>query len=140
MHERVHVAHELLGERTIEPILRAQRQSHFLADVGVIEYRAEWIARREVDEGKGYRGDDRNDDRSLAEPTRKVAEHPLGSLLARRFRGRGRPSRRWRNAVSSDALVRRDRPVSQMSPPRIGSHRRQLQSRMISENLPRFRE
>src|SRR5689334_15425340 len=51
---------------------------------------------------------------------RDEAEHPLP---------------RGRNAVSRDALIRRNPPIREMRPPRIGSHRRQLKTRVMTDDL-----
>lgn len=63
--------------------MRADSWWAHLADVWIVENGAERVTRREVDQKKGDRGDDRDDQRRLAEPTREVGQHPLGSLFAR---------------------------------------------------------
>src|SRR5690349_18862501 len=125
MRERVGVSHELLRQRTIEPVLRAQGRAHFLTDVRVVEDRAERIAWREMNQREGDRRDDRDNHYRLYESTNDVAEHPLPG---------------WWNAIARDALVGRNPPVREVRPPRVGSHRRQLQARVIADELLRLGE
>src|SRR5438105_13295283 len=141
MRERADIADELLRQWTIEPVLGAQRFAHLLADIWIIEYRAEGIARREMNQRESDGGDNRHDHGGLAEPTRDVADHPLGSFLTRPAGLRGR-SRRLRHGgvVARDTLVTRNRPLRDVRPPRIRSQCRELESRMIADYLPRFRQ
>jgi len=88
--ERIYVSDELLRQRTVEAVLRAQGLPHGLIDIRIIHHSGEGITGSEVNQREGDYRDDCDDDRRLTQPLRDVAQHPLRGFLTRRLRGRWR--------------------------------------------------